>query len=180
MIWSTSLNWSPGAFLKSWWKNMNGPRMRQLRLQTSYYQCWSWSRRSEPQQQSVSGTPGFSLKGFNPVPLHCTLVYSIGYTHPAAPSQICFFFPCSVWAWSSSFKASKILDKSNPFCWVCWCDSVGALLIQWVSSLFCLDWASPKTNWLKHQVFPESSYWYALCYGCMLRYAPLTKSQLSS
>lgn len=138
VISSTSPNWSPGAFLKCWWKNMSGPKMRQLHSQTSYSLCWSWSQRNELQQQSVSGTPGLTPRSFQAMPQRYTLVYSIAYT-PSCPFPDPFS-PCSLSVWSSSFKASKILDKSNLFCWVCLCDLMGTLLSQWASSVF-LPWS---------------------------------------
>lgn len=168
VIWSTSPNWSPGAFLKSWWKNTSGPKTRQLPSQTSYYQCWSWSQRKERRQQSVSGTPGLTHRGFDPMPQHYTPVYSIAYTHPAAPSQS-RFFPCSFSVWSSSFKASKILDKPNPFCWVCLCDSMGALLSQWCRLCFGLRQRLTRTR-----SFPwVSSLIRTVCYGWELTSAQM-------
>lgn len=69
---------------------------------------------------------------------------------------------------SFSWRALEILDKSNCSCEVCVLDSVGTVVTQWASDMFCCDWSLPKSFHRNVKLPPPALPPYSLLYSSTL------------
>lgn len=106
VIWNTSPSWSPGACWRCWSTSTSGPVKKQSASLTSWFQCWRWSQKREPQPQNVCATPGSPSSG-DLQPLH-TFLSSLSLSLQRL-QQITFQFGHIRWLFISLF-VSLFLD----------------------------------------------------------------------